>query len=179
MLRRVTHLSGRFFGALWPAPPRPADEEWVASILNAEELVWWRKLVNHDRRHAIRVARDVQERLAGTEWAGEPAYLEAALLHDVGKRAANLGVYGRVVATVSGALAGRDTAGAWATRGGFTRRVGLYLEHGEIGADMIRMAGGSEVAAAWAAAHHDDPGTWFDLPIPGPVVTILDAADND
>ena len=57
----------------------------------------------------------------------------AALLHDIGKLDARLGVYGRVVATVSGAAAGREHADAWSESSGFTRRVGLYLRHAELG----------------------------------------------
>ena len=61
---------------------------------------------------------------------------------------------------------------------GFTRRVGVYLRHAELGADRIRLAGEPEEAARWAAAHHD-PSTWESLPLPEPVVVALDEADND
>jgi len=176
---RTRHLVTRFARAIVPGRTADADEAWVASVLTSDELVLWKKLPNHDRRHAIRVARDVERALADTEWRSDPEYLEAALLHDVGKQAARLGVYGRVIATVSAAAAGRETAAAWRARRGFTRRVGLYVEHGPIGADMIRMAGGSDAAAAWAGAHHEPADTWTGLPIPPAVVAVLDAADNE
>ena len=66
----------------------------------------------------------------------------------------------------------------WSETHGFTRRVGLYLRHAELGADRIRIAGEPEEAARWATAHHD-PSLWADLPIPEPVVHALDEADND
>ena len=69
-------------------------------------------------------------------------------------------------------------AGAWSERRGFTRRVGLYLRHPELGAVRIRVAGGPEAAAVWAASHHQ-PDTWNALDIPAPVVAALAAADND
>lgn len=178
-LQRARHLAGRFARAIVPGRPSAEDEAWVASLLTEREHQLWRKLPNHDRRHAVRVARDVRTQLAATEWAEDPSFLEAALLHDVGKQAAGLGVYGRVVATVSAAVAGRDAATMWVRGKGFTRRVGLYVDHGAIGADMIRLAGGSEAAAAWSAAHHEPPETWPALPIPAPVVAVLDAADNE
>ena len=103
----------------------------------------------------------------------------AALLHDIGKLDARLGVYGRVVATVSGAAAGREHAEAWSETSGFTRRVGLYLRHPELGADRIRLAGEPEEAALWAAAHHDPDTLGRRSPIPEPVIVALDAADND
>ena len=69
-------------------------------------------------------------------------------------------------------------ADAWSQRGGFTRRVGLYLRHPELGADRIRLAGGPEEAAAWAAAHHD-PDRWGPTGIPERVVAVLVACDDD
>ena len=74
---------------------------------------------------------------------GHPPVLAAALLHDVGKNECGLGTYGRVIATVSGAAIGRDadTIRAWTRTRGFTRRVGLYLQHPKLGGDLLGMAG--------------------------------------
>ena len=175
---KLAHLSGRFVRALSPAAPRADDIVWVETVLTPEGFVMFRRQPNHDQRHAIGVARDVQLRLADTPYADDPRWLSAALLHDIGKLDSRLGVYGRVVATVSGAVAGREHAEAWSESRGFTRRVGVYLRHAELGADRIRIAGEPEEAAAWAASHHD-PATWPDLPIPEVVVVALDEADND
>jgi hypothetical protein len=175
---RSRHLSVRFFGALRPGGPSPPDTEWVADILPPAAFELWSRQPGHDRRHTVAVAREVDARLAGTSAAGDPRWLAAALLHDVGKVDSRLGVYGRVVATLSGAVGGRDRAYAWSERGGFTRRVGLYLRHPEIGAVSIRLAGGPEEAAVWAAVHHDPP-EWVRIDIPSEVVAALDAADND
>jgi len=175
---KLAHLSGRFARALWPGAPRPDDVAWAETVLTPEGFVQFRRQPNHDQRHAIGVARDVQARLAATPYADDPRWLSAALLHDIGKLDSRLGVYGRVVATASGAAAGRQHADAWSDSRGFTRRVGLYLRHAELGADRIRLAGEPEEAARWAAAHHD-PATWEALDIPAPVITALDQADND
>jgi len=175
---KVAHLAGRFARALWPGSPRPDDVVWVEAVLSPAAYSQWKLQPGHDRRHTVHVARSVEARLAGTEEAGDTRWLAAALLHDIGKLDARLGVYGRVVATVSGAAAGKETADAWSERRGFTRRVGLYLRHPELGAVRIRLAGGPEEAACWAAAHHD-PSTWEVLPIPAPVVSALAAADDD
>jgi putative nucleotidyltransferase with HDIG domain len=175
---KLVHLSSRFVHALSPAAPRADDVVWVEGVLTPEAFALFRRQPNHDQRHAIGVARDVQTRLAGTPYADDPRWIAAALLHDIGKLDSRLGVYGRVVATVSGAAAGHDHAAAWSQSKGFTRRVGLYLRHAELGADRIRLAGEPEEVAAWAAAHHD-PSAWSDLVIPGPVVVALDEADND
>jgi hypothetical protein len=175
---RLAHLSRRFVGALSRKPPPDAEREWAAAVLGPLPYEHCARMPNHDQRHSLGVARGVEEQLAGTEHAGDQRWMVAALLHDVGKLDARLGVYGRVVATVSAAVAGRDMADAWSERSGFTRRVGLYLRHPELGADRIRLAGGPEEAARWAAAHHT-PDAWPSTGIPEPVVAALVAADDD
>lgn len=175
---KLLHLVDRFFRALWPFPPRAADRAWVATILTPDELSLFERMPNHDRRHAIGVARGVEAQLAGTRYAGEDRWLATALLHDIGKLDARLGVYGRVVATLSGAAAGHDAAYDWSRKSGFTRRVGLYLRHPELGGDRIDIIEGRPEAAAWARAHHD-PASWPTLDLPPEVIAALDHADND
>ena len=177
-MSRAAHLARRFLGALWPGPPRAADVAWVQGVLTDAEYALWALLPNHDRRHSIRVARRVQRTLAGTVEADEPRWLAAALLHDVGKLDAGLGLVGRVGATLAGAAAGHDMAGPWSARRGVTRRVGLYLRHPELGAVRIRGAGGREEAARWAAAHHAE-AAWARTGLPPAVVDALVAADDD
>jgi hypothetical protein len=175
---RVRHLAGRFTRALYPGPPRADDLAWVASILTPDADALFRRQPRHDQRHAIAVARGVQVRLEGTPHADDPRWLAAALLHDIGKLDARLGIPGRVVATVSASVGGRDMAEAWSSSSGFTRRVGLYLRHAELGPDRIRLAGGLEGAARRPPPPHD-PSTWSDLGFPARVVAALDESDND
>lgn len=174
---RPLHLVRRFVRALWPGPPRSEDVAWVAGILQPGELGLWRSLPNHDQRYTIRVARLVDEKLAGTEFAGDRRWLAAALLHDTGKLDAGLGVVGRSVATVMGALAGRARVDRWTHGSGFRRRVAWYLHHDERGGDRIRAVDGREEAARWAWAHHQ-PDRWKASGIPVPVAEALEAADN-
>lgn len=169
----ATHLVRRFFGSLVPLSPRAADEAWVGETLLPGERALWIRMSRADRRHAAGVARRV-ERALGAE-ATRPV-LAAALLHDVGKVAAGLGTYGRVVATLAGRAAGRDTAEAWSRRGGFTRRVGLYLRHAELGGDMLAMADSDRLTVAWAREHHLGPDLWT---LPSQLAIALEAADDD
>lgn len=175
---RQTHLVRRFLGALVPTAPAPADVAWVESVLNARERTLWARLPRHDRRHSIAVARRVEAALAGTDYAGDPRWIEAALLHDVGKLDAGLGVLGRVAATLAGAAAGHDMADAWSEKKGITRRFGLYLRHPELGASRIRLAEGSREAAVWAE-YHQDPTRYDQTGLPPLVVEALAAADDD
>src|SRR5687767_12499161 len=123
------HLARRFVGSLWPAGPSKAKDDWARSQMTDPEQALWLRMKGFDRRHAVAVAQRV-ERALGAE--ADRSMLAAALLHDVGKVEADLGVYGRVAATLSGKLAGRDMADNWRKTRGFTRRVGLYLHHPDL-----------------------------------------------
>jgi hypothetical protein len=128
-----------------------------------------------DRRHAVGVARRVDGALAG-DVADRRPVLAAALLHDVGKTVSGLGTYGRVIATLSGAAGGRDQALAWSETRGFTRRVGLYLRHPELGADQLALAGSDPLTVAWAREHHLPADQWS---VPTVLGEVLKAADDD
>jgi hypothetical protein len=171
------HLVRRFLGALRPGPPSPAATARVEAVLTPPELELWRHLPNHDRRYSVRVAELVERDLASTEYAGDPQWIAAALLHDTGKLDSNLGVPGRSVATIVAALAGRRRVSAWRGTGGFRGRVADYTRHDELGAARIRAAGGREVAAEWAFAHHHED-RWAATSIPRPVADVLRAADD-
>jgi hypothetical protein len=174
---RPAHLARRFVRSLRPGAPRVEDVAWVEGILDPDELELWRSLPEYDRRYTIRVARLVDEQLAGTDFGGDDRWLAAALLHDVGKLDAGLGVVGRSVATVMGAAGGTARVDRWAHTSGFRRRVAWYLRHDERGADRIRAAGGREEAARWAWAHHHRD-RWAESGVPAPVAEALEAADN-
>jgi hypothetical protein len=169
----AAHLVGRFFGSLRPGGPSPDDERWARGQLMEAEQRLWTQLSGADRRHAVGVARRTSEALGP---AADTSVLAAALLHDVGKLTSRLGTYGRVVATIAGKVAGRDMAAAWSEGRGFTRRVGLYLRHDQLGAEMLQLAGSAPLTAAWAAEHHLPPERWT---VPSTVGAALKAADDD
>ena len=117
-----------------------------------------------DRRHAAGVARDVVAALGPD--AGRPV-VAAALLHDVGKVEAGLGTFARVPATILGLLGGRTR---W--RG----RLGTYLRHDQVGAELLRAASSDHLTVAWAAEHHLPPDRWT---VPAHLARVLKAADGD
>ncbi len=167
------HLVKRFFGSLVPVGPSKDDTAWVREHLLPEELDIWARMSRQDRRHAAGVARRVEAALGD---AAIRPVIAAALLHDCGKTVAGLGTYGRVVATLSLKLAGRDIAMAWSETRGFTRRVGLYVEHPRLGADLLGMAGSAPLTVAWAAEHHLPPEDWT---VPAEIGQALKDADDD
>ncbi len=167
------HLVKRFFGSLVPFGEPKADRAWIQESLLPEEQEIWRRMSRADRRHAAGVARRV-ERALGHE-ATRPV-IAAALLHDCGKSVAHLSTVGRVIATLSAKIAGHDMAPAWSETRGFTRRVGLYLEHPRLGADLLGMAGSAPLTVAWAAEHHLPPEDWT---VPATIGRALKDADDD
>lgn len=169
----ASHLAKRFFVSLVPLGESKADRAWVRSHLLEGELPVWRRMSRQDRRHAAGVARRV-ERALGDE-ATRPV-LAAALLHDCGKSVSGLGTYGRVIATLSAKLAGHDHAAAWSETRGFTRRVGLYLEHPRLGGELLGIAGSAPLTVAWTVEHHLPAEDWS---VPVELGEVLKAADDD
>jgi hypothetical protein len=148
----VIHLAKRFFGSL----PRggPADEAWALALLNDGERALWVRMSDPDRRHAVGVAQAVPPDLA-----------VAALLHDVGKIESGLGTFARVGATLLGTIR-RDWGG----------RLGAYLRHDAIGAELLARAGSAPLTVAWAREHHLPEDRWT---VPVDAGRALKAADDD
>jgi hypothetical protein len=167
------HLTKRFLGSLRPGGPRRGDVAWVDSVLSADEMRLWKRMYGPDRRHSVAIAREVDRRLGD---AATRPVLAAALLHDVGKVDAGLRTWGRVVATMSGLVAGPDTAVVWADGKGFTRRVGLYLQHPRLGGDMLEMIESDPLTVAWAREHHLPESGWT---IDPEVARVLHEVDDD
>lgn len=158
-----------------PLPVRKADDRWAESELLPGEVELWATMRRADRRHAVGVARRTQAALGDD--ATRPV-LAAALLHDVGKVDSRLGAYGRVAATLSAMMIKRDpdVIRAWTRTKGFTRRVGLYLQHPKLGGDMLGLAGSDPLTETWAREHHLPPDDWT---VPRRLGDALKLADDD
>ncbi|MCJ7780545.1 MAG: hypothetical protein MUQ27_06950, partial [Acidimicrobiia bacterium] len=117
-LDKAGHLVGRFFGHLRAEPPGPEDQRFIHEHISGPcaELFWSQS--PPDQRHAVDVARRVRAVLPDDLGA-----VEAALVHDVGKRQANIGAVSRSVATVL------DAVGL-----PLTDRMRMYRDHGRRGA---------------------------------------------
>lgn len=175
---QLTHLVLRFFTSVFALPPRPAEEAWVDERLGDGEFALWAAQPRYDRRHTLRVARRVDRLL--TARGDRDDWVAAALLHDVGKIEARLGVVGRSVATLVGGVVGRRRMAGWRHEPGLRGRFGRYAAHGEIGGELVRGVGGREAAARWAEVHHlvggRNPLKPDDVPVE--VVTALKLSDR-
>jgi hypothetical protein len=166
------HLARRFAGSLLPGGPGPDDERWAAGVLTPAELAVWRRMPGPDRRHAVGVARRVDEALRGAP----RAVVAAALLHDAGKIESGLGTLSRVPVTLFGLVGGRSRSRAWADLpGGVRWRVAAYLDHPARGAALLCAAGSDPLTVAWTAEHHLSPDRWS---VPAAVGQVLAAADD-
>lgn len=125
-LQHIGHLARRFITSLSSREPDVADVAWVDSQLLEKERELWHTMPVSDRRHSIAVARRFES--LGDSWTRDE--MAGVLLHDVGKAAAGLGTFGRVVATIAGPR---------------TARFRRYHDHERLGADMLAAAGSSAV----------------------------------
>ena len=169
------HLVKRGIATAIPLAASKADDAWARRQLLPGEVELWQRMKPADRRHAAGVARRVESALG--ERATRPV-LAAALLHDVGKVEANFGAYRRTLATLC-AIAVKhdpDVIRAWTKATGFTRRVGLYLQHPKLGGDLLGIAGSDALTEAWAREHHLPETLWT---VPLGVGIALKEADDD
>lgn len=132
------HLAARFFDYLRAKPLSDADREYVISVLSAEEARIFFEQGAKDQAHGLAAALVVLESGQSTS-----DRLRAAMLHDIGKRSARLGVLGRVAASVLIKL-GLP----------LTTRFTQYRDHGHVGAAELEAAGSPPLVVEFARAHH-------------------------
>ncbi|MBT8164273.1 MAG: hypothetical protein HKO63_05210 [Acidimicrobiia bacterium] len=151
------HLMRRARGSIRPRPLSPREEAEVAGLLD-ERLagLFWEQPVM-DQRHAIDAAHLVLARRPGAR-----NIARAALLHDVGKRHARLGFFGRVAATTL-ALLRLPAPG----------RLRVYLDHARLGAEDL--TGADELIVGYAR-HQDGSRPDF---IPAGTWALLKEADGE
>ena len=186
---QLVHLARRAMWNLVPRSVAPIDVAFVRARLSPPAADLFFTLDARDQVHSIAVARRVQRT------PGIPAeVVEAALLHDIGKAHARLGVVGRAVATLiewtplTERIAGRvveineraareDRSDAVAQSGALLARIGAYLRYEELGAlDLIRLGYAPEsLAVRWSREHHWPDDRWS---IPIEFGWVLSAADH-
>ena len=131
------HLTRRFFDVLFSAPLDAAERVAVEGWLDNGQAWVFFSQPDPDQRHGFHAA------LVAIAGGGEGDVIRAALLHDVGKRHARLGVLGRTFATI-------------AIRLGLPliRRWRLYRDHGETAAGELESLGCESVIVDFARHHH-------------------------
>lgn len=144
------HLIRRFFDVLTARPLNSSEREAVAGWLGLDAAGLFFAQDSADQRHTYHAALTVIA--AGVR---DREVLAAALLHDVGKRHARLGVVGRSLASI---LIGLGLP--------LTERMTGYRDHGMVGARELGAIGAPSLAIDFALHHQGErpvtiePRTW-------------------
>ena len=112
--------------SLVPSQVHEIERQWVQSVLSPSEFDVWNNMMVQDRRHSVMVGR----RFVMYRPTAVQSEIAGALLHDVGKSAARLGSFARVIATLVGPR---------------TNRFRQYHDHENIGATMLRSIDSDEL----------------------------------
>ncbi len=138
LISHLRHLAARFFDVLRARPLTPDEQRRVSDLLHHSEtpLFWAQPLP--DQRHGLAAADRI-----GSSRPERTDLQRAALLHDVAKRHARLGVLGRVAASLTEIL-------HLPARG----RIAAYLDHGPLGAQELAAAGSERLIVEFTRAHH-------------------------
>ncbi len=150
MAEPFSHLIRRFFDVLFARPLTAVEQEAVRAWLGPDMSRLFFAQASHDQRHGYAAALAV---IAGGH--SDPEVVTAALLHDVGKRHARLGVLGRSLASIL-------------IRFGLplTGRMKAYRDHGLHAARELAEVGAPSLAVDFALHHHGprppsiDANTW-------------------
>jgi hypothetical protein len=132
------HLAHRFLDVLLSRPLTPDERSRVESWLSPMTALVFFSQAPSDQRHGYHAATVVIG--AGVE---DRTVIRAALLHDVGKRHAGLGVLGRTIVSLLILL-----------RLPLPRRARYYRDHGELGSAELATLGCEPLVVLFARHHH-------------------------
>lgn len=144
------HLFQRFFDVATAQALTASEKAAISSWLTPETAEIFFDQDDADQRHGYDAALSVVA--AGVD---DEETIVAALLHDVGKRHARLGLIGRSVASLL-ILVGLP----------LTERMRIYRDHGMVAARELASLGAASVVIDFALHHHGarpptiDPATW-------------------
>ena len=148
------------------------EEKYLLSLLNDRETTLYYAQPLIDRIHSVRCATNVKGELQNEY---DHDLVVAAALHDVGKAEANLGIFGRVLATILDLILPLQILVEWSRREGMRKKLYLYSFHSERSAELLEEAGSSDLTITWARHHHDKSS---DVPLPSEVFSLLKRSDQ-
>ena len=166
------HLVKRFIASVLIFRVDGRTELELLALLSDEEKILYLSQSRIDRIHSVRNAKVI---IGGSPESYKPEHVVAAALHDVGKTEADLGVTGRVFATILQSILSEKRIKTWGSKEGVKKQIYCYCLHNERGAELLEEAGSASVAVAWARYHHDREDHEN---IPVEVIALLRKADR-
>jgi len=167
------HLVKRFFGSVIPARPQAGRRRLGGGPAAPGEGELWRQMSRADPPPRGRRGPAGGD---GARLRGHPSRPRGGAAARRRQDRCRAGHLGRVIATLSAKVGGRDQADAWSESRGFTANVGLYLRHPELGAARLELAGSDPLTVSWAREHHLPEDQWT---VPVVIGEALKAADDD
>jgi len=167
----LAHLVKRFFVSILVQRNNPNEEKYLLSLLTDRETKLYFAQPLIDRIHSVQSATKAKAELQNRD---DQNLVVAAALHDVGKAQANLGILGRVLATIIDFILPLRILSEWKRHKGIRKKIHLYSFHSERSADLLEEAGSSQLVITWARHHHDKSS---DVPLPVEVFTLLKRSD--
>ena len=135
------HLIRRFIDVATSAPLAPQERNAIERVLTPELAEIFFEQPPHDQRHGLHASLVIRS----LQVNAHRDLVIAALLHDVGKRHARLGLVGRSVASIF-IMLGIS----------LPDRFARYRDHGEIAAVELEERGAPPLAVKFARHHHGE-----------------------
>jgi hypothetical protein len=136
-MRRALHLGKRFLGSLDPRPLSADEAAEIRQVLLASEWALFQRFNTADQRHAMQVLQRFDSLVATAPIEAR----RAAVLHDIGKIESDLGLLGRVLATIVGPR---------------TSRFRIYCEHERRSIELLTQHGSSTLTVDLIAGGGDE-----------------------
>ncbi len=166
---------GQLFSYLKNSPMAPAERVEMRQVLAPALAALFERMSPGEQRHSLAVLRAVRA-------AGGPVLpaglLQAALLHDVGKTRAPIGLMGRVFVVLAGKLLPNHSR-RWGQGQphGWRRPFVTAARHPEWGADLCAQAGADPLAVR-LVGRHQEPAPQDEAP-EDHWLRLLQRADSD
>ncbi|NLL51256.1 MAG: hypothetical protein GX248_00955 [Peptococcaceae bacterium] len=136
----------------------PKEYLWVKRILPEKEYRLFLQQALPDRRHALDVAREIEENSERiTAIHGKTAYcnlLHAALLHDCGKSVAPLRIWQRIFIVIINTLPARCIQKLSSCSPILGQTITLHQQHPYLGKKLAALAGCEDQVLSLIENHH-------------------------
>ena len=137
------------------------EVDFVREYLNHQEQIMFFRMKGFDQRHALQVAEKCLEKTAEVSWIDKKKMARVALLHDIGKSTADIGLSLRIMYVLLSSVNEGKAVNVFAKKDSkiaFRNKLYILSNHGAIGQQMLADVGCKENEILQVVAnHHDKP----------------------